>query len=266
MLPLVCIDVDGTLIGSSGVPTDAVWSAADAAIARGQHLALSTARGAFGPALEYAERLDPDGWHIFHAGAALVHTGRGDVRARPLGAETIAHAGEVAASNGWTLEYYSPKDYTVDDDTELAVKHAALLGVPHVRRTADQLDGEVVRVQFVVSADESTGVTAAMGDGATVTIASSPVMPAAAFVTVTPSGITKATAITEIARELGTSVDRVMMVGDGHNDLEAIAAVGHGAAMGNAEPEVKAAARHQVASVAEDGLAEALDLSGLLAD
>ena len=105
---------------------------------------------------------------------------------------------------------------------------------------------------------------AAMGDGATVTIASSPVMPGAAFVTVTPPGLTKATAIAEIAHELATSVDRVMMVGDGHNDLEAIAAVGHGTAMGNAEPEVKAAARHHVASVAEDGLAEALELSALL--
>ena len=71
MLPLICIDVDGTLLGSSGVPTDGVWTAAEAAIARGQHLAICTARVAVGPTWDYARRLDPAGWHIFHSGAAL---------------------------------------------------------------------------------------------------------------------------------------------------------------------------------------------------
>jgi hypothetical protein len=54
------------------------------------------------------------------------------------------------------------------------------------------------------------------------------------------------------------------MVGDGHNDVGAIAAVGHGTAMGNAHPEARAAARHHVASVEQDGLAEALELSARL--
>ena len=45
---------------ASGEPTPAVWAAADSAIERGQHLALTTARGAFGPTYEWARRLDPD--------------------------------------------------------------------------------------------------------------------------------------------------------------------------------------------------------------
>ncbi len=266
MLPLVCIDVDGTLVGASGVPTDAVWAAADAAIGRGQHLALSTARGAFGPTLDFARRLDPDGWHIFHAGAALVHTGSGQVRAQPLDPNVVTHAAKVASVNGWTFEYYSPADYTVDDDSSLAVEHAALLGVPHLRRPVTELEGDVVRVQFVVPDSEIAAVRTAMGPRATVTVASSPIMLGIAFITVTPSGVTKATAIAKIASGLATSVEHVMMVGDGHNDLDAVAAVGHGTAMGNAEPEVKAAARHQVASVADDGLVQALELSAVLAD
>ena len=74
MLPLICIDVDGTLLGSSGVPTDGVWTAAEAAIARGQHLAICTARVAVGPTWDYSRRLDPAGWHIFHSGACLLYT------------------------------------------------------------------------------------------------------------------------------------------------------------------------------------------------
>ena len=49
MLQLVCIDVDGTLIGESGEPTSGVLDAIMHARSLGQTLALSTARGAMGP-------------------------------------------------------------------------------------------------------------------------------------------------------------------------------------------------------------------------
>ena len=48
MLQLVCIDVDGTLIGESGEPTNGVLDAIMHARSLGQTLALSTARGAMG--------------------------------------------------------------------------------------------------------------------------------------------------------------------------------------------------------------------------
>ena len=37
------------------------------------------ARGAMGPTADYASLLNPHGWHIFHAGATLVHTGSGEI-------------------------------------------------------------------------------------------------------------------------------------------------------------------------------------------
>ncbi len=264
MLPLVCIDVDGTLVGSAGTPTAAVWAAADAAVARGQHLALCTARGAFGPTWEHARRLDPDGWHVFHAGAAIVHTGSGAVRAEPLDPAVVAACAAVAEARGWVFELYAPADYTVASAHPLAVAHAGLLGVAHRVRTPDTLDGPVVRVQFVVPRAEAAAVVAAAPPATNVTVATSPVMPEGAFVTVTPAGVDKATAIACVAAELGVDLADVMMVGDGANDLAAIRAVGHGTAMGNAEPEVLAAARHHVGHVDDDGLVDALELSARL--
>lgn len=269
MLPLVCIDVDGTLVGPAGEPTDAVWWAVERALGRGQHLALSTARGAFGPTLDWARRLDPAGWHVFHAGAALVHTGDGAVRAHGLADPVVTLAETIARDRGWVLERYSAADYVVATDHPLAVDHARLLGVPHRVRRADDLDGDVVRVQFVVPLDDADEVVRAMGDPtvgerAAVGVATSPAMPGAAFVSVTAPGVTKASAIGELADLLGTTLDRVMMVGDGDNDLEAVAVVGHGVAMGNATSALEAVADHRVPPVTDDGLVDALELSARL--
>lgn len=265
MLPLICIDVDGTLVGPAHEPTDAVWAAAQAAIDRGQHLALSTGRGAMGPTVGFARRLDPDGWHMFHNGAALVHTGAEGTRTSTLADEVAEISIEVAERNGWEIEFYSADDYTVDSDSTFAVDHAGLLGVPHVMRPRTDLKGDMVRLQLIVPleaqewAETELAVAPAM-----VVSATAPGMPGVAFVSVTSPGISKGTAIERLAVELGTTVDRVMMVGDGHNDVDAVAAAGHGVAMGNAVDAVKQAARWQVGHVDDDGLVEALELSATL--
>ncbi|NJD09330.1 MAG: Cof-type HAD-IIB family hydrolase, partial [Gemmatimonadetes bacterium] len=69
---LVCIDVDGTLVGSGGEVHPAVWTAAAGALAAGIRLALCSGRPAFGVTRELALRLDPKGWHCFQNGASVV--------------------------------------------------------------------------------------------------------------------------------------------------------------------------------------------------
>lgn len=261
VLPLICIDVDGTLIGSSGVPSDGVWAAAEAAIARGQHLAICTARVAVGPTWEYAKRLDPNGAHIFHSGAALIHSGTNEVDGEVVGEATIAASERIAAERGWVLEYYSAFEIACPSNDPLAVDHAGLLGIPHVQRERDALTGPVVRLQFVVPIEDTDAVLDAVPTDAQGTAATSPAMAHAAFVSVTKAGISKASAIDKLAAQLGVSTDSVMMVGDGHNDVSAMEAVGWGVAMGNADPSALAASRVQVGHVDDDGLAEALQLS-----
>lgn len=265
MLPLICIDVDGTLVGPSHEPTDAVWAAAQAAIDRGQHLALSTGRGAMGPTLGFARRLDPDGWHMFHNGGALVHTGSGDAHTTTLADDVADISIEVADRNGWEIEFYSADDYTVESDSAFAVDHAGLLGVPHRVRPRADLQGAMVRLQLIVPLEaREWAETELAGAPAAVVSATAPGMPGVAFVSVTSPGVSKGTSIERLAAELGTTVDRVMMVGDGHNDVDAVAAAGHGVAMGNAVDAVKQAARWQVGHVDNDGLVEALELSASL--
>lgn len=261
MLPLVCIDVDGTLVGSAGQPTPVIWAAAAAAVARGQHLAICTARPPFAYTWGYAERLDPAGWHIFHNGAALVDTATKGARPRPLTAGQVDACIGSAHARDWVLELYDVFELAVDSDAPLAVDHAGLLGVPHVRRTLAELAGPVVRAQFVVPIADAPAAIAAAPAGTEAHAATSPIMRGAAFVSVTSAGVSKAAAIVELAAMLGIDLADVMMVGDAGNDIAAMGVVGHPVAMGNADELTAAAARYRVGHVDHDGLAEALELS-----
>jgi Cof subfamily protein (haloacid dehalogenase superfamily) len=264
VLPLICLDVDGTLVGRRGEPSAALWAAADAARVRGQRLTLCTARLAAGPTRAWAERLDPEGWHVFHTGAARWHPATGEVRARPLGDAAVAACVEVAERRGWVLETYSWDDYVVDSDDPLAIAHAGLLALPFRRRPLADLEGDVVRIQFVVPEAEAADAVGAAPPGTTGSAATSPIMPGAVFVSITVDDVSKAAGIVAVADDLGVPLTDVMMVGDGHNDLSALGAVGWGVAMGNAEDEVKSVARILVGDVDDDGAAQAIDASALL--
>lgn len=268
VIQLICIDVDGTLVGSSGVVAAPVWEAVDRALERSQHLALSTARGAFGSSWQMAKRLDPAGWHVFHAGGATVHSATGQSRGHPLTREQLDASMRIGDEHGWIIELYTARSYAIEDESKAAVDHAALLGMPYVSTSLDSFiaaEDEIVRLQFIApEADVAAIHSATDGLGLSITSATSPIMPGFAFVTATQAGVTKASGIAQICGDLGIDMTDVMMIGDGLNDLPAIEAVGHPVAMGNGAPEVKAAARYQVASVDEHGVAEALELSATL--
>jgi hypothetical protein len=101
-------------------------------------------------------------------------------------------------------------------------------------------------------------------DGLTYAPSVSPVMPDTAFVNITAAGVDKGTAVRSVAEAYGVPLDRTMMVGDGANDVSALSAVGHPVAMGNAEPEALAVARHVVRHVDDGGLIDAIELATAL--
>lgn len=261
MIRLVCIDVDGTLVGSSGGVHPGVWRAAERARAAGIRLAVCSGRPAFGIARRYAERLDATGWHSFQNGASVVHLPSGRSRSAHLDSEVIALLVAQARRTGRLLELYTDDDYVFAGNAEWARAHAALLGVPFDPRPLDSLRGSIVRAQWVVSLEEGAAVVAEPHPGLEVSSATSPLMPDTRFVSLTPAGVDKAAAVRAMADEYGVSLEQVMFVGDGANDATAMRIVGCAVAMGNAEPEVRDAAQCSVAHVDDEGLVEALGLA-----
>lgn len=264
MIELVCLDVDGTLIGSSGDVLPAVWEAVDAARAAGARLVICSGRPAFGLTRALAERLDPEGWHVFQNGASIVHLPDGRARSGCIPRDVVERLVARSRETGRILELYGDFGYAVESGHERAVRHAGLLGVPFRPRDLLSLEGDVVRMQWLLSHAEEPAVLAEPHEGLALAPSTSPVMPDTAFVSITLPGLGKAAAVRTVAAEYGIPLERVMMVGDGANDVEVMGIVGHPVAMGNAEPEVLALARHHVPHVDRGGLVEALALAATL--
>ncbi|MBS0421823.1 MAG: Cof-type HAD-IIB family hydrolase [Proteobacteria bacterium] len=258
---LVGIDVDGTLVGTGGIIHPRVWEAATRARERGIHLALCSGRPAFGVALEYARRLEANGWHIFQNGASILSLATGQSRSVPIPAQWVKTLIYQARTHGEVLELYSDREYAVESTTAWAKEHADLLGVPFEPRPLDSLTEPIVRAQWLLSVARAAEYRTVSHPGLEIAQSSSPLMTETQFVGLTHEGVTKGRAMSSIAESYGVPLQNVMYIGDSGNDLPALGVAGYPIAMGNAEPAVKAAARHTVDHVDRGGVAQALEMA-----
>lgn len=81
----------------------------------------------------------------------------------------------------------------------------------------------------------------------------------APLVDIGPHGWDKGSAVTELARALGVTLDEVATFGDSENDLSMLGAVPNSVAVANASPEAKAHARWHIGPAACDAVAVALE-------
>lgn len=81
-----------------------------------------------------------------------------------------------------------------------------------------------------------------------------------AWLDLTPPGVSKASALESLRRQLGIYPDHTVAVGDGYNDVSMLEWAGTSAAMGNAPDDVKAVADSITGPVEEDGVLAVLEL------
>jgi hydroxymethylpyrimidine pyrophosphatase-like HAD family hydrolase len=80
-----------------------------------------------------------------------------------------------------------------------------------------------------------------------------------AWLDLAPPGVTKASGLAHVCEALGVDQADVLAIGDGRNDIEMLRWAGRGVAMGQAVPEVHAAADAVTATVDEEGAAVELE-------
>ena len=76
-----------------------------------------------------------------------------------------------------------------------------------------------------------------------------------AWLDIAPEGVSKASALADVAQELGVAQSDVLAIGDGRNDMEMLRWAGRGVAMGQSPLEVQEAADDVTETVENDGVA-----------
>jgi hydroxymethylpyrimidine pyrophosphatase-like HAD family hydrolase len=263
---LVALDIDGTLLKwIEGVGTTyeqispPVHAAVHRALAAGAHVVLASGRSPHGMT-NIADLLDlhpADGerlWVVASNGAVVFRYPPIDVvhevtfDAAPAVAAVLAHhpTALVAVEErgvGYRVNRPFPDGELTGEFTIADVED--LVAVPVSRVIIRDPDA---------TADDFVALGARLGLHGT-----DYVVGWTAWLDLAPMGVSKASGLEYVARELGIDAADVLAIGDGRNDIEMLQWAGRGVAMGQAVEEVREVADDVTATVYDEGAAVELD-------
>ena len=229
MIPLVVLDLDGTVIGADAQVRNCVWEAVNRGREAGMKVSICTGRPAFGVAQRIAEKIGPDNPHVFQSGAHIGYPDGRTLEVTALREDDILALIRLARETGALLELYTPSELFVGKRTDLAERHAKLLGVTSIVRDLENVarNEPVVRAQWVTPWGDHEPLLEGTPEGISTATATSPALPGIAFVNLTRSGTSKASAVKLVAKHLRVPLKDIMAVGDSENDVPMLDVVGH---------------------------------------
>jgi Cof subfamily protein (haloacid dehalogenase superfamily) len=256
---LIACDVDGTLLGEDEKVTARTRNAVRAAVAAGAQFVLATGR----PPRWIPPVVDGLGFAPMAvcANGAVIYDPATDrvLSARTLPVATLAELAEIATrvipGAGLAVERVGAS--THDSATPQFVSSP---GYEHAWLNPDNTE---VSMDDLLSAPAKAGARSAdmaaelakhVGIEGDITYSTNN-----GLVEIVPLGIDKATGIAEIAGPLGITDADIVAFGDMPNDVPMLLRAGLGVAMGNAHPDVIAAADEVTAPNTDDGVARVLE-------
>jgi Cof subfamily protein (haloacid dehalogenase superfamily) len=262
---LVALDIDGTLIGEDLLLRDRTVAAVRAARHRGVSVSLVTGRMSTS-AIVFARELGLTDPIVAYQGALIrALPPDGDerlgrlLRHRPLAVEAAREVVRWAQSVGLEPHVNHLERFVIRADDPRAEDYSSFLGsraeiVPDLLTWLQHPVSKILAVS-VEPMSEAILLDARrrFAGRAAVTI-SHP-----RFLEFLAPGVSKAEGVRHLARRAGVPMANVLAIGDNFNDLEMLAAVGHGAAMPSAPGPVRAAARYIAAALAEEGAAQLIE-------
>lgn len=251
---LVALDIDGTVVDHAGELPDAVHAAVQRVLAAGARVVLATGRAWHGTVPIFDQLGLPPGPAVSSNGAVTVTypplevTGRVTFDARDV-IERVARIAPDAliavedVGRGYRLSAEFPAG-DLSGEQEV-VPLAELMATPVTR---------VIVRDPQSSADDFLQLAELLGlHGVTYFIGYS------AWLDIAPEGVNKATALADLAGQLGVDRTDVLALGDGRNDIEMLTWAGRGVALGDAPPEVQSVADHVTGLFAAGGTVAELD-------
>lgn len=265
MIKLLAIDMDGTLLDEEKKIPQANKEALHLAAAKGVEIVLCTGRPQSG-VVPYYEELDLPGqeeYAILNNGCSTHRAGSWEVLSHvEISRQEIRDLADlVAAYPEVYLTLITPDYYYVQAETvpDLVAYDASLVFDEAVAISLDKalsLTCPVFQVMFLAEKSQLDLFQAAEEEGLAKRF--SVVRSQPYIFEIMPQGVTKASALADLAQSKGYEASQVMTVGDGNNDIEMLTYAGIGVAMGNGTEAVKAAADFVTASNDQAGLAQAI--------
>lgn len=259
MIPLVLLDLDGTIIDSSNQVSSCAWQAVDSARAAGMRLVVCTGRPRVGLARRIAERIGPSTPHIFQSGAMTVYADGEIIELHALKEASVRALIAHAREHNLVLELYTPTALYVERKTPLSEAHASMIGATAIVRNLEDVAANepIVRTQWVVPQDKGPLATSVVVPDIQVSTAVSPALKSTLFISTTAKGVSKGSAVRALVESQKINLKNVMAVGDSTGDLPMLELVGHPVVMAEA-PETLRERFLTVGSVEACGVAEAL--------
>lgn len=270
MLKLIAIDMDGTLLNEAKkIPKENIEAIRQAA-EKGIKVVICTGRMQSG-VMPYFEQLDfagQDEYAILNNGCSIHHTSDWSLYAyKGLTQEDIEVLAKASENySDIHLTFTDRLAYTVLDDTvpDIVAYDSGLVfttAQPVTLQTA-LANAPVFQAMYL---GEETAMDKFQKDQEELLAQRFSTVRSQSYIfEAMPQGVTKATALAQLAEELGYLPEEVMAIGDGNNDLEMLRYAGVSVAMGNGTAEVKAEARFETGHCDDAGVAQAIRKYALL--
>ena len=259
---LIAMDLDGTLNNDQKAIDPPTRQALMAAQRAGIRLALASARPL--PGL-YRERDALDiaaygGILMAYNGGAIVDAATGDLlHSHPMAMEDARDVLRALEALPVTPILDDGVRFFVADRDGYMVQYECMnnrMTCQEVDNLADRLDFAPFKLLMSVDPpalkDVQRRIAALLPEGLTV------VQTAPFYLEVIPSAVNKGEGLKSVCRAAGIDIRAAMAFGDSENDIPMLRAAGLGIAMGNAGPDVKAAADAVTLSNNDNGIAAAL--------
>lgn len=259
---LFVFDVDGTLLGSDLEILESTRQAVRELRDAGHHVALASARPPRSVA-ELSMDLLGEVADAISLNGAYVTSGREVLSEQRIPPKGTAALIENARSQGLEINLFSGWEWLVEEiGPGIEAEREIVQFQPTVVGDLVAAANEGAHKILLIGPPNAVGGfqewANAAGLRATATRSKT------TYCEVVSNQVSKSSALLFLADRIGVPVERVVAFGDGENDLPMIVAAGTGVAMGNAMPEVRAAADLVTSSHDEHGIANALKRLGYL--
>jgi Cof subfamily protein (haloacid dehalogenase superfamily) len=255
---LIALDLDGTLLNSSLVISEANGDAVRRALELGVSVVINTGR-MFRSARTFVDQLRLTSPVICYNGAMICRPDGMPTFHKPLDIEVARGLLSIFRNRGIYVQSYIDDVLNVKENDMKTIWYVKTFGVEgHLAGDALYAPASAPTKLLVITdgIEQSRAIRDEMselfGDRLHVTISNSN------FVEMMNPSADKGRRLADVARGMGVDMRSVMAVGDGENDVEMVSRAGIGIAMENGLKKIKSAADDIAPANDEDGVAWAV--------